>query len=173
MPRSSRWTRRKVLLFCFIFTFILLLVYLAKEARIDITFQHLLGPNCKNDGSQNTSGPPYTETPITLFVRMSGSLPDHRFRYYCHLFRTLVLYWPPSFGKIALVLDEEGKEDHEFAAKVTHETKCYFPDYKIAIAFEAPPKKNSTLTGKVHREGYIRQLWSSFFIDLYTIDSII
>ena len=104
---------------------------------------------------------------------MSGSLPDHRFRYYCHLFRTLVLYWPPSFGKLVMVLDKEGKVDYEFAANVIHETKCYFPDYKVEVAYEALPKNNSTLTAKVHREGYIRQLWSSFFIDLYTNDSII
>ena len=166
-------TLGKVLLFCCILTFIFLSVYLAHVARIDITSRPLLDKNCKINSSQNTSGPPFTETSITLFERMSGSKPDHRFRYYCHLFRTLVLYWPPSFGKIAIVLDEEGKEDHKFAAKVRRENKRYFPDYKIAIAFEAPPKKNSTLTGKVHRKGYIRQLWSSFFIDQYTNDSII
>ena len=151
-------TLGKVLLFCCILTFIFLSVYLAHVARIDITSRPLLDDNCKINSSQSITGPAFTENPITLFVRMSGSLPDHRFRYYCHLFRTLVLYWPPSFGKIAIVLDEEGKEDHKFAAKVRRENKRYFPDYKIAIAFEAPPKNNSTLTGKVHREGYIRQL---------------
>ena len=133
------WTKlstfRKVLLLCFISTFIFLSVYLARVARIAITSRLLLDKNCKNDKSQNTSGPPYTETPITLFVRMSGSLPDHRFRYYCHLFRTLVLYWPPSFGKVVIVLDMEGKENYEFAATVTHETKCYFPDYKVEVAY--------------------------------------
>lgn len=33
-----------------------------------------------------------TDTPVTLFVRMAGKLPDHRHRYLCDLFRTTVLY---------------------------------------------------------------------------------
>ena len=176
MGWSETWTCRKFLLASFIVSFIFLFIFSTQVARKNITFRELLHPHVQNDSSQTTTGShatKITEAPITLFVRMSGSNPDHRFRYYCHLFRTLVLYWPPSFGKIAIVLDEEGKEDHKFAAKVRRENKRYFPDYKIAIAFEAPPKKKSTLTGKVHRKGYIRQLWSSFFIDQYTNDSII
>ena len=176
MGWSETWTCRKFLLASFIVSFIFLFIFSTQVARENITFRELLHPHVQNNSSQNTTGShatKITEAPITLFVRMSGSNPDHRFRYYCHLFRTLVLYWPPSFGKIAIVLDKEGKEDHKFAAKVRRETQLYFPDYKVKVVYEALPKSNNILTAKVHREGYIRQLWSSFFIDLYTKDSII
>ena len=36
------------------------------------------------------------DTRITLLLRMPGSVMEHRERYYCDLFRTTVLYWPPS-----------------------------------------------------------------------------
>ena len=52
---------------------------------------------------------------ITLFVRMAGKLKEHRTRFYCDLFRTAVLFWPASFGKTVVVLDEESVEDHVYA----------------------------------------------------------
>ena len=115
------------------------------------------------------------DTLITLFVRMAGKLPDHRTRYYCDLFRTTVLYWPPSFGKTVMVLDEESEQDHVFAEKVTNQTKKYFPDYQLEVLYESLPKNKATLDfeGMRRAPGYNRQLWSSFFIDLYSNDSII
>ena len=116
-----------------------------------------------------------TDTPITLFVRMAGKLPRHRERYYCDLFRTTVLFWPPSFGKTVMVLDEESEQDHVFAEKVTNQTKKYFPDHQLEVLYESLPKNKTTLDFKGMRRapGYNRQLWSSFFIDLYSNDSII
>lgn len=90
-----------------------------------------------------------TDTPITLFVRMAGKLPDHRHRYLCDLFRTTVLYWPSSYGKIVLVLDDEARKDHEFGDNVISETKKYFPDRKIEVLYEALPKYRSTLDFQV------------------------
>ena len=116
-----------------------------------------------------------TDIPITLFVRMAGKLPDHRHRYLCDLFRTTVLYWPSSYGKIVLVLDDEARQDHEFGDKIISETKKYFPDRKLEVLYEALPKHRSTLNfpGSPKSPGYNRQLWSSFFIDLYSNDSVI
>ena len=115
------------------------------------------------------------DTPITLFVRMAGKLPEHRKRFYCILFRTTALFWPPSFGKIVMVLDEESEQDHVFAGKVTNQTKKYFPDQKFEVLYESLPKDKTTLDfeGMARQPGYNRQLWSSFFIDLYSNDSII
>ena len=106
-----------------------------------------------------------TDIPITLFVRMAGKLPDHRHRYLCDLFRTTVLYWPSSYGKIVLVLDDEARQDHEFGDKIISETKKYFPDRKLEVLYEALPKHRSTLNfpGSPKSPGYNRQLWSSFF----------
>ena len=119
--------------------------------------------------------PSKPDTPITLFVRMAGKLPAHRKRFYCIFFRTTVLFWPPSFGKIVMVLDEESQQDYVFAEKVTNQIKKYFPDQKFEVLYESLPKDKTTLDfkGMARQPGYNRQLWSSFFIDLYSNDSII
>ena len=121
----------------------------------------------------NTKGT--TDASVTLFVRMAGKLPEHRKRYYCDLFRTTVLFWPSSYGKILVLLDEESEEDHVFGDKILDQTKKYFPDYKLEVQYEALPEEKSTLDfpGMPQPPGYNRQLWSSFFVDLFTNDSII
>ena len=112
---------------------------------------------------------------ITLFVRMAGKLKTHRTRFYCDLFRTTVLFWPASFGKTVITLDEESEQDHIFANNLTNQVKQYFPDRKLEVAYESLPKDASILniTASKKSPGYNRQLWSSFFIDLYTNDPII
>ena len=112
---------------------------------------------------------------ITLFVRMAGKLKKFRTRFYCDLFRTAVLFWPASFGKTVVVLDEESVEDHVYAKNLASQIKQHFPDRKLEVAFEPLPKNPSVLNfdGAHRRPGYNRQLWSSFFIDQYTNDSII
>lgn len=116
-----------------------------------------------------------SETPITLFVRMTGKLEQHKHRFYCHLFRTTVLYWPPSYGKIVVVLDDESKLDHEFGENIKRQAHGSFPDYKLEVLYEALPKNPNVLDfpDSPKPPGYNRQLWSSFYIDLYTNDSII
>lgn len=116
-----------------------------------------------------------TDTPITLFVRMTGKLEQHKHRFYCHLFRTTVLYWPPSYGKIVVVLDDESKLDHDFGENIKRQAHGSFPDYKLEVLYEALPKDPSVLDfpDSPKPPGYNRQLWSSFYIDLYTNDSII
>ena len=112
---------------------------------------------------------------ITLFVRMAGKLKTHRTRFYCDFFRTAVLFWPASFGKTVVVLDEESEQDHIFANNLTNQVKQHFPGRKLEVAFESLPKDASILnvTASKKSPGYNRQLWSSFFIDLYTDDPIV
>ena len=112
---------------------------------------------------------------ITLFVRMAGKLKLHRTRFYCDFFRTAVLFWPASFGKTVVVLDEESVADHVYANNLTIQIKQHFPDRKLEVAFESLPIDASVLKFKDSRKspGYNRQLWSSFFIDLYTNDRIV
>ena len=115
------------------------------------------------------------DTSISLFVRMSGKRPDHRERYFCNVFRTAVLFWPPSFGNFVIALDEESQEDHEFAEKLKTQAQKYFPDRKLEFFYEPVPKKQDTLAfqGSPKPAGYNRQLWSSFFIDLLSNDTVI
>ena len=121
----------------------------------------------------------YKSTPsnssITLFVRMAGKLKQHRTRFYCDLYRTAVLFWPASFGKTVVVLDEESEQDHIFAKTLTSQISQHFADRKLEVAFESLPKDPSVLNfnGSRFSTGYNRQLWSSFLIDLYTNDAVV
>ena len=115
------------------------------------------------------------DTSTSVFVRMSGKRPDHRQRYLCNVFRTSVLFWPPSFGNLVVGLDEESQEDHEFAEKLKTLAQKYFPDRRLEFFYEALPKDKGTLEfkGSPKTPGYNRQLWSSFFIDLLSNDTVI
>ena len=129
----------------------------------------------RNNAYMESYGPTPNFPSITLFVRMAGKLKQHRTRFYCDLYRTAVLFWPASFGKTIVVLDEESVEDHVYANNLTSQIKQHFPDRKLEVAFESLPKDASILNvkGTQNSPGYNRQLWSSFFIDLYTNDPII
>ena len=111
---------------------------------------------------------------ITLFVRMAGKLRNHRKRFYCDLLRTAVLFWPASFGKTVVVLDEESEQDHVFANNLARQIKKHFPDRKVEVAYESLPKDEGVLNfaSSPKPPGYNRQL-CSFFIDLYTNEPIV
>jgi len=105
---------------------------------------------------------------------MAGKLKEHRTRFYCDFYRSAVLFWPPSFGKTIVVLDEESEQDHAFANTLTKQVREHFPDHKLEVLYEPLPKDQSILNFPGEKTfGYNRQLWSSFFIDLYTNDNII
>ncbi|XP_068737124.1 uncharacterized protein [Montipora capricornis] len=112
---------------------------------------------------------------MTLFVRMGGSVAKLRRRFYCIFLRLSVLFWPGWLGKTVVVLDEEKEEDHVFGETLIKHTKQHFPDRTYEVLYEPLPKEPSTLdfAGSPKQPGYNRQLWSSFFIDLYTNDTII
>ena len=110
---------------------------------------------------------------VTVFIRMAGKLKLHRTRFYCDYFRSAALFWPPSFGKTVVLLDEESEQDHAFAKNVTAQIRKLFPDRKLEMHFESLPQDQSILIFNKRRLGYSRQLWSSFFIDLHSNDSII
>ncbi|XP_028398319.1 uncharacterized protein LOC114521944 [Dendronephthya gigantea] len=111
---------------------------------------------------------------VSLFVRMTGRT-DHRTRFYCIFFKTIVVFWPPSLGKIVVALDQESQEDHEFDKQLKQQTNQYFPEYDIEVKYEPLPKDKKVLDfpRRLKSPGYNRQLWSSFFIDKFSNDSII
>ena len=97
---------------------------------------------------------------ISLFVRMAGKLKEHRTCFYCNVFRTAVLFWPATFGKTVVVLDEESEQDHFFANNLTSQIKEHFPRRKLEVAYESLPKDESILnfTNSSQPPGYNRQL---------------
>ncbi|CAB4010078.1 Hypothetical predicted protein [Paramuricea clavata] len=111
---------------------------------------------------------------ISLFIRMSTKR-KHLIRFYCNMLKTVVLFWPPSLGKMVIVLDQESEGDHRFAAQLGNQTREHFPSYIFDVRYEPLPRDGTVLDfpGKRNPPGYNRQLWSSFFIDLYTNDDII
>ena len=122
---------------------------------------------------QTSQGPALQTDTISLFLRIGGKNKELRRRFYCIFLRLSVLFWPPSFGKTVVVLDQEIEEDHEFGKTLTSYTEQYFPDRTFQVLYESIPKNPSTLADCPNRPGYNRQLYSSFFIDLYTDDTII
>ena len=122
---------------------------------------------CKSPAAQTQS--------ITLFVRMAATLPELRRRFYCVFLRLSVLFWPASLGKTVAVLDQENEEDHAFASTVLTHMKQHFPDRTFEVLYEPLPKDPTVLdfANPPRSPGYNRQLYSSFFIDLYTNDDII
>ncbi|XP_046863291.1 uncharacterized protein LOC124457036 [Xenia sp. Carnegie-2017] len=106
---------------------------------------------------------------------MSGKRDDHRHRFYCNMLKTIPLFWPGWLGKMVLVLDEESEKDHAFGETLLNQTKEHFPNQTFQVKYEPLPKDPLVLTypGQLNPPGYNRQLWSSFFIDLYTNDEVI
>ena len=149
------------------------LLYLSFEVIFKNTLMIARAPTTTGHGHSSTDTPRNSQ--ITLLLRMPGKVIEHRARYYCDLFRSTVLFWPPSFGKTVLVLDEESQEDHEFGEIVINHTRKHFPEYRLEVKYEALPKDKRVLKfpGSPKSAGYNRQLWSSFFFDLYTNDPII
>ena len=82
---------------------------------------------------------------------------------------------PPSYGKTVIVLDEESQGDHEFGEVVINQTRKHLPEYRLEVSYEALPKNKSLLEfpGALRDPSFNRQLWSSFFCDLYANDPII
>ena len=178
------WTRKLVLSYLFIALSALLIVithviqtnpfhlYNQSDGTRPVTSEEMTTRPVTREEMTTKEAP---DTSISLFVRMSGKRPDHRERYLCNVFRTAVLFWPPSFGNFVIALDEESQEDHEFAEKLKTQAHKYFPDRKLEFFYEPLPKKQDTLAfqGSPKPAGYNRQLWSSFFIDLLSNDTVI
>ena len=112
---------------------------------------------------------------ITLFVRMAATVPELRRRFYCIFLRLSVLFWPASLGNTVVVLDQENEEDHAFAFTLLTHMKQHFPNRTFEVLYEPLPKDPTVLNfnKSPKRPGYNRQLYSSFFIDLYTNVDII
>ena len=137
--------------------------------------EHLVEREFDSNLWKSTKSPAVETQSITMFVRMAATVADLRRRFYCVFLRLSVLFWPASLGKTVVVLDQENEGDHAFAETLLTQIKQHFPDRTFQMLYEPLPKDPTVLnfTKSPKPPGYNRQLYSSFFIDLYTNDDII
>ena len=130
---------------------------------------------CESSPSNVNGSPGASNNSITLFVRVGSKVAELRRRFYCIFYRSFVLFRPASLGKTVIVFDEESEQVHVLANNLTRQMKEHFPDRHFEILYEPLPNDLTVLEFPASPEtpGYNRQLWSSFFIDLYTNDPII
>ena len=84
-----------------------------------------------------------------------------------------MLFWPASYGDVTVILDAESEKDHHFGDTLLKQVRQHYPDYTLKVLYEALPKNKKTLNTGVNSPGYNRQMFSTFFADLYTNESII
>ncbi|XP_038062767.1 uncharacterized protein LOC119733251 isoform X2 [Patiria miniata] len=88
-------------------------------------------------------------------------------RLYCIFIRSSTVFWSPKLGPISLILDKESETDHRFARQLKQQEKVL--GLKFDFVYEPLP---DTASGW-KPQGYQRQLWSSFFMDLFINASVI
>ncbi|XP_038060227.1 uncharacterized protein LOC119731324 isoform X1 [Patiria miniata] len=104
---------------------------------------------------------------LTLTIRMAA-IPKLVQRLYCIFIRSATLFWSPKLGPtISLILDKESARDHRFARKLRQKEK----ELGLKFDFLYEPLPDTASGWKP--QGYQRQLWSSFFMDLSVNASII
>ena len=115
--------------------------------------------------------------PITVFLRMEGKLKtaqDTHLLRFLPIRHTRTLFWPASFGKTVVVLDEETEQDHIFAKMLSKQVREHFPNHKLEVLYEPLPNDLSIPNFPGEKTpGYNHKLWSSFFIEFYSKDNII
>ncbi|XP_038072980.1 uncharacterized protein LOC119741302 [Patiria miniata] len=104
---------------------------------------------------------------LTLVIRMAA-VPKLVQRLYCIFLRSCTLFWSPKLGPVSLILDKESETDHQFARKLRQQEKDL--GLKFDFLYEPLP---DIASGWTKHPGYQRQLWSSFFMDLFINASII
>ena len=109
---------------------------------------------------------------ITTIVRTT-SKPPLLYQFYCMFLRTTLLFWPALYGNVVIVLDEEHENDHAFGETLLHQFREHYPEYGLNVYYEPLPKDIRILQDRPKSESYNRQMWSTFFADCYTNDSMI
>ena len=177
----------KTLLFFITLCLLTITLTLLSQAYWQVQYYRFQSKGNSSDSSEHLVEREFESTPwkskspavqtqsITMFVRMAATVADLRRRFYCVFLRLIVLFWPASLGKTVVVLDQENEDDHAFAGTLLKHMKQHFPDRTFQMLFEPLPRDPTVLNfPKPPRPpGYNRQLYRSFFIDLYTNDDII
>ncbi|XP_022111678.1 uncharacterized protein LOC110990902 [Acanthaster planci] len=108
---------------------------------------------------------------LTLTIRMAA-VPKIVSLLYCVLLRSAALFWSPRYGPISLILDAESERDHQLAAKLRRHEQAL--GMQFDISYEPLPADADTIFHSTMRSmGYCRQLWSSFFTDMYVSADVV
>ncbi|XP_022110768.1 uncharacterized protein LOC110990204 [Acanthaster planci] len=106
---------------------------------------------------------------LTLTLRMEVK-PRLVKLFFCDTLRSAALFWSRKLGPISVILNEESAADHQFAGRLRQlEGELGF---QFDFLYEPLPNDPSILKS-VRGQGYARQLWSSFFMDMYINASIV
>ena len=115
----------------------------------------------------------YDNLPKITLVTRSSSNPRLIKQFYCMYLRSVVLFWPGLYGGMAMVLDQESKKDEIWGITLKKQMDSNFPNTPLSVYYEPLPNDTSILKNPDKPMGYNRQLWSTFFADLYTDSPII
>jgi hypothetical protein len=139
---------------------------LQENARGNVSLNNFVG---RHDNTNTSLKQRAQQNPISisLLIRMSGKREDHKVRFYCNMLKAVVLFWPPSLGKMVIVLDQESEEDHRFGAQVNNQTREHFPSYTFEVRYEPLPRDGTILDfpRKLKAHGYNRQLCMEQFLN--------
>ena len=141
---------------------------------LTITWMYVLFYNIKDDIAMKNFQPiaDYVSSEsIELTVRMTLKKKTIG-RLFCVLLRSAVLFWNPKYGDVVLIMDEED-EGKNFVKKLN---SLRLP-FRFRLVYEERPKKTQEIIrlSKLQERstGYIRMLYSSFLMDMYTDAPII
>ena len=115
----------------------------------------------------------YKNLPKITLVSRTTSNPKFIKQFYCMYLRSVVLFWPGSYGGMALVLDHNSTKDETWGITLKKQMNDNFPNTPLSVYYEPVPNDTSLLKNPINSMGYNRQLWSTFFADLYTDSPII
>lgn len=130
----------------------------------------------ENQPNHNTSARPlgvrdlYGKVELTVRMSLTDELIE---RFLCSLLRSTSVFWNPNYGNILLILDEEDRLKQDFQKRLS-ELKLPF---HFRYVYEDQPKKKESFERLAREQerpyGYIRQLYSSFLMDMYTEAEVI
>ena len=115
----------------------------------------------------------YKNLPKITLVTRTSSNPRFIRQFYCMYLRSVVLFWPGSYGGMTMVLDRESKLDETWGITLKKQMDENFPSTPLSVYYEPLPNDPAILKHPAKSMGYNRQLWSTFFADLYTDSPII
>ena len=115
----------------------------------------------------------YKNLPNITLVTRTSSNPRFIKQFYCMFLRSVVLFWPGSYGGMAIILDHESKKDKDWGKILKKQMYEHVSINPLNVYYEPLPNDTSIFENDFTSEGYNRQLWSTFFADFYTDSPVI
>ncbi|XP_022111416.1 uncharacterized protein LOC110990648 [Acanthaster planci] len=154
---------RSLVLACVFLVCLTVSVLIYEALRLDLHVRTPLPIGYRVVSPNRPNLPVTQDQTLTLTLRMAA-VPKLIQRMYCDFLRSAVLFWSPKLGHISMILDKESAADHRLAARLSQQEHAFGVNFDFI--YEPLPNDISILEIEKDR-GYGRQLWSSFFMDLY------